>query len=315
MKKNLIFIGMPAVGKSTVGIVVAKRLGMQFIDTDLLIQEQEKKLLCEIIAEVGEDGFIEIENRVNADVDAENAVISPGGSVIYCEEAMKHYKNIGTVVYLKASYQTIKKRIRNPKKRGVVLRDGQTFRQLYEERVKFFEKYADITICEDGCEIEDTIENVLEEVKKLGPDSITVHSLAIKRASRLHLLWEEYKDQTGRDIDAMAEVTANTAREMGLEPYYLYRQKNMAGNFENVGYAAPGKACIYNILIMEELQTIAACGAGTTTKLIFPAENRKERVENVKDADQYVERIDEMLERKEKIVTIQPCEDSDRKKG
>ncbi len=153
MKKNLIFIGMPAVGKSTVGIVVAKRLGMQFIDTDLLIQEQEKKLLCEIIAEVGEDGFIEIENRVNADVDAENAV--------------KHYKNIGTVVYLKASYQTIKKRIRNPKKRGVVLRDGQTFRQLYEERVKFFEKYADITICEDGCEIEDTIENVLEEVKKL----------------------------------------------------------------------------------------------------------------------------------------------------
>ena len=78
MKKNLIFIGMPAVGKSTVGIVVAKRLGMQFIDTDLLIQEQEKKLLCEIIAEVGEDGFIEIENRVNADVDAENAVISPG---------------------------------------------------------------------------------------------------------------------------------------------------------------------------------------------------------------------------------------------
>ena len=89
MKKNLTFIGMPAVGKSTVGIVVAKRLGMQFIDTDLLIQEQEKKLLCEIIAEVGEDGFIEIENRVNADVDAENAVISPGGSVIYCEEAMK----------------------------------------------------------------------------------------------------------------------------------------------------------------------------------------------------------------------------------
>ena len=98
----------------------------------------------------------------------------------------------------------------------------------------------------------------------------------------------------------MAEVTATTAREMGLEPYYLYRQKNMAGNFENVGYAAPGKACIYNILIMEELQTIAACGAGTTTKLIFPAENRKERVENVKDADQYVERIDEMLERKGK---------------
>ena len=167
MKKNLIFIGMPAVGKSTVGIVVAKRLGMQFIDTDLLIQEQEKKLLCEIIAEVGDDGFIEIENRVNADVDAENAVISPGGSVIYCEEAMKHFKEIGTVVYLKASYRTIKERIRSPKKRGVVLREGQTFRDLYEERTKLFEQYADLTICEDGCQIEETIDSVLTQIEAL----------------------------------------------------------------------------------------------------------------------------------------------------
>ena len=94
MKDNLIFIGMPAVGKSTVGIVVAKRLGKRFIDTDLLIQEQEKKLLREIIAEVGDQGFLEIENQVNRDVKAENSVISPGGSVIYCEEAMKHYKEI-----------------------------------------------------------------------------------------------------------------------------------------------------------------------------------------------------------------------------
>ena len=146
------------------------------------------------------------------------------------------------------------------------------------------------------------VKDTMEQVKELNPDSVTVHSLAIKRASRLKLLWEEYRDKTGQDIDAMAEITARAARDMGLEPYYLYRQKNMAGNFENVGYAAPGKACIYNILIMEELQTILACGAGTTTKLIFPAENRKERVENVKDADQYVERIDEMLERKEKML-------------
>ena len=93
---------------------------MEFIDTDLLIQKQEGRLLREIIADVGEDGFLAIENQVNCQVNAEHAVISPGGSVVYCEEAMKHYKNIGTVVYLKASYQTIKKRIRNPKKRGVV---------------------------------------------------------------------------------------------------------------------------------------------------------------------------------------------------
>lgn len=166
MKKNLIFIGMPAVGKSTVGIVVAKRLGMGFIDTDLLIQDQEKKLLREIIEEVGQDGFLKIENQVNASVEAENSVISPGGSVIYCREAMEHYKKIGTIVYLKVSYQTIKRRIRNPKKRGVVLREGQTLRDLYYERVPYFEKYADITVCEDGCRIEETIKNVMKAVRK-----------------------------------------------------------------------------------------------------------------------------------------------------
>ena len=165
MKNNLIFIGMPAVGKSTVGIVVAKRLGMNFVDVDLLIQEQENKLLREIISEVGQDGFLKIENQVNADVKANNSVISPGGSVIYCKEAMKHYKEIGTIVYLKASYQTIKRRIHNPKKRGVVLRNGQSFKDLYNERVPYFEKYADITVCEDGCRIEDTIENVIKAVK------------------------------------------------------------------------------------------------------------------------------------------------------
>lgn len=165
MKKNLIFIGMPAVGKSTVGVVVAKRLGMHFIDTDLLIQEQENRLLREIIAEDGEDGFLRIENQLNRGLNVENSVISPGGSVVYCEEAMQHFKNIGTIVYLKVSYRTIKRRIRSPKKRGVVLRDGQTFKGLYEERTVLFERYADLTICEDGCRIEQTIENVITSVE------------------------------------------------------------------------------------------------------------------------------------------------------
>ena len=168
MKKNLIFIGMPAVGKSTVGVVVAKRLGMKFVDTDLLIQEQEDRLLREIIADVGEEGFLKIENQVNRDLDVKNAVISQGGRVIYCEEAMRHFKETGTVVYLKASYQTIKRRIRSPKKRGVVLKEGQTFRDLYNERTKLFEMYADITISEDGCRIEQTIENVLNAVEDPG---------------------------------------------------------------------------------------------------------------------------------------------------
>ena len=115
----------------------------------------------------GEDGFLAIENQVNCQVNAEHAVISPGGSVVYCEEAMKHFKEIGTVVYLKASYRTIKERIRSPKKRGVVLREGQTFRDLYEERTKLFEQYADLTICEDGCQIEETIDAVLTQIEAL----------------------------------------------------------------------------------------------------------------------------------------------------
>ena len=160
--KNIVLIGMPAVGKSTVGVVVAKRLGYEFVDTDLLIQKQEKRLLKEIIAQVGNDGFLAIENQVNRDLDVENAVIAPGGSVVYCEEAMEHYKKTGTVVYLKVSYETINRRIQNAKSRGVVLKEGQTLKDLYEERVCLFEKYADYTICEDGLTIEETIGNVLK---------------------------------------------------------------------------------------------------------------------------------------------------------
>lgn len=163
--ENIIFIGMPAVGKSTVGVVVAKRLGYQFIDTDLLIQEEEGNLLREIIEKKGIDGFLEIEDRVNARVEVHNTVISPGGSVVYCENAMKHYKEIGTVVYLMASYETINKRLKSAKNRGVVLRDGQTLKDLYDERVPLFERYADLTVCEDGLKLEDTIDKVIEALQ------------------------------------------------------------------------------------------------------------------------------------------------------
>lgn len=165
--KSIILIGMPAVGKSTVGVVVAKRLGYEFIDTDLLIQKQENRLLKEIIEDEGIDGFLKIENQVNCDVQAERAVISPGGSVVYCQEAMEHYKEIGVVVYLRASFETINNRIRNAKNRGVVLKEGQTLERLYEERVKLFEKYADITIDEEGKELGETIELVLQRLCKI----------------------------------------------------------------------------------------------------------------------------------------------------
>ncbi len=142
----------------------------------------------------------------------------------------------------------------------------------------------------------------MEAVKALGPDSVTVHSLAIKRAARLNTMKEVYKDLKITNTQEMIDLTAQYAREMGLEPYYLYRQKNMAGNFENVGYAAPGKACIYNVLIMEEQQTIIGCGAGTTTKRLFAEENRIERAENVKDVEQYISRIGEMIGRKQRLL-------------
>ena len=159
---NITLIGMPGAGKSSIGVVLAKVLGYQFIDSDLLIQKQEKRRLSEIIEQEGYAGFKEIEDRVNASINVDETVIATGGSVVYCENAMKHYKEIGKVVYLQASFETINSRLKNAKGRGVVLRDGQTLKDLYDERVKLFEKYADITVCEDNQKLEDTIESVLD---------------------------------------------------------------------------------------------------------------------------------------------------------
>lgn len=157
---NIILIGMPGVGKSTIGVILAKILGYQFLDTDLLIQEEEKKLLKDIIDEKGTDGFIEVENRVNSQIQAERAVIATGGSVVYGKEAMEHLKSIGTVVYLKQSLHMLEKRLRNIRNRGVVLKKGQTLKDLYKERTVLYEKYADITVDEYGMGIEETVEAV-----------------------------------------------------------------------------------------------------------------------------------------------------------
>ena len=156
---------------------------------------------------------------------------------------------------------------------------------------------------------EESLEDVrdtLEQVKALKPDNLTVHSLALKRAARLNMFKEDYKNYKMVNTTEHMNLTAEYAKEMGLEPYYLYRQKSMAGNLENVGYASPGKAGIYNILIMEEKQTIVACGAGASTKRVWNESNpdgthRIERCENVKDVGQYIARIDEMIERKQKL--------------
>ena len=147
---NITLIGMPGAGKSTLGVVLAKILGYEFLDSDLLIQKEEKRRLYQIIDEEGEEGFKTIENRVNASIDTENTVIATGGSVVYCSEAMEHLKSIGKVVYLSLSLESLEKRLGNLKKRGVLLKEGQTLKSLYEERVPLYEKYADIVVDEEG---------------------------------------------------------------------------------------------------------------------------------------------------------------------
>lgn len=144
------------------------------------------------------------------------------------------------------------------------------------------------------------VRNTMERLAELEPDNITVHSLALKRAARLNIYKEDYKGYEMVNTQEHMDLTASFAEDMGLFPYYLYRQKGMAGNLENVGYAKPGKAGIYNVLIMEEVQDIVALGAGSISKRIYK-DGKIERCENVKDVAQYIERIDEMIERKQKL--------------
>ena len=145
---------------------------------------------------------------------------------------------------------------------------------------------------------ETEVDRTLSQVEQLGPDSLTVHSLALKRATRLNLFKDQYEEISFANSAAIMDHTQACARRMGMGPYYLYRQKNIAGNFENVGYARPGCEGLYNILIMEEKQSIIAAGAGASTKFVFDGGRRIERAENVKSVDQYISRLDEMIERK-----------------
>lgn len=162
--KNIILIGMPGVGKSTIGVILAKEIGYQFVDSDLLIQERENRLLKDIIAREGVEGFLAIENQVNTSVNVQKSVIATGGSAVYGEEAMKHYKETGIVVYLKCSYETLEKRLGDLKGRGVVLKEGQTLKDIFEERSLLYEKYADITVEENEKGIEETLQLLLHQL-------------------------------------------------------------------------------------------------------------------------------------------------------
>lgn len=158
---NLILTGMPGAGKSTVGVVLAKRMGYRFVDSDLVIQEQTGMLLHQIIEARGLDAFLQLENDVNASLELEQSVIATGGSVIYGAEAMEHLKQIGTVIYLRLSYEEIEARLGDLHERGVALRQGQTLADLYAQRIPYYERYADITVDCEGKMIKDITADIL----------------------------------------------------------------------------------------------------------------------------------------------------------
>lgn len=164
-KPNITLIGMPGVGKSTVGVILAKIIGYEFVDSDIVIQKQEGKLLKEIIADVGNHGFLAIENRVHAEMDVTNSIISPGGSICYCRQGLEHLREISTVVYLKLDYPKLKRRLGNLTARGVVLKNGQTLYDLYKERTPLYEKYAHVVIDETNLNVEKTIKAVMEALE------------------------------------------------------------------------------------------------------------------------------------------------------
>lgn len=166
--ENIVLIGMPTSGKSTAGVILAKILGLGFVDTDLLIQKKTKKKLSELIESKSLSGFLAIEEEVclelgQTDIDllTDGSVIATGGSVVYSEKAMRHFKEIGKVVYLHIDFPTLQKRLHNAKQRGVVLRDGQSLLDLYEERTPLYEKYADLVIFETGLNMEETVHRII----------------------------------------------------------------------------------------------------------------------------------------------------------
>lgn len=159
--KNIILIGMPAVGKSSIGVILAKEIGYQFLDTDLLIQQREGCLLKDILDRRGVEGFLRVENEVNRSIDEKRTVIATGGSAVYGQEAMEHFQKIGTIIYLKADYAILEKRLGDLKGRGVVVRGGQTLFDIYQERCPLYEKYADIIVEENEKSVEETLQVIL----------------------------------------------------------------------------------------------------------------------------------------------------------
>lgn len=214
-KTNITLIGMPASGKSSVGVVLAKRLGKKFVDTDIVIQEKYGKLLKELIEEHGDEGFREIEDEVNAGLDLDNCIISPGGSVVYGEKAMQHLKEISVIIYLELSYTAIKSRLGDLRDRGITLKEGQSLKDLYLERVPLYEKYADITVNEMKKSLAKTIDEICE---RLGEKPKKRRNFKSKRVPFAP------KDKQGKDSSQKSR-TAKNIREKN------FKDKNFKDRF------------------------------------------------------------------------------------
>ncbi len=172
---NIILIGMPSCGKSTIGVLLAKSLGYRFLDSDILLQEKEGKQLHQLLDEHGLDGFLQLENQLNASLTLQNTVLATGGSAIYGKEAMEHLRSLGTVIYLKIDLPTLQKRLGDYTHRGVAMKKNDTLADLYDERLPLYEKYADITIEEkDSTSMGDILQQILSQYQQQKPQNYGV---------------------------------------------------------------------------------------------------------------------------------------------
>lgn len=167
-KENVTLIGMPGAGKSTVGVVLAKVLGYRFLDSDLEIQEQTGKLLYQLIEEYGDEGFLQLENQINAGLNVSRSVIATGGSAVYGKEAMEHLRDISTVVYLRLSCESLKERLGDLHQRGVVLKPGQTLKDLMDIRTPLYEAYAHVVIDAEELDIREVVKQITEALQNIG---------------------------------------------------------------------------------------------------------------------------------------------------
>lgn len=167
--ENITLIGMPGSGKSTVGVLLAKRMGYKFLDTDLLIQEREGKRLFEIMRDSGNEYFLKVENEVNSSVDTKRTVIATGGSAVFGKDAMEHFKSIGKIVYIRVPCEVLKERIKDYSTRGILMREGQSFEDIYAERSPLYEKYADVIVDTSSDGVFENclrLERALEDLRK-----------------------------------------------------------------------------------------------------------------------------------------------------